>query len=137
MNCVASEVLGLKMFLSVVIFWTCQLSAALTHMDNRFVEDEHRPVAAAAQTPGRNPSGAGPGGGAFGPWPGPAGAPRSDSLAPPNCSGTAACKSTAVRGSHGLRGEGGGEDTVIIQGEIAKPSITVGQTTSHSLHTLP
>lgn len=49
------------------------------------------------------PSGEDRGGGEPGQWPGPAGAPRSDSLVLPSCSETASCRCTAARGSHGLR----------------------------------
>lgn len=81
-------------------------------MDNRFAYDEYKPAAAASRRPGRHPSGAAWGGGGSGPWPVPAAAPHSDSLAPPNCSGTDVCRSTTAQGSHDLR-----EKTELNMGE--------------------
>lgn len=74
--------------------WSFYISASLIG---------YRPAAAASRTPGRHPSGEWRGGEAFGLWPGPAGAPHSVSPASLVCSGTAACRSTAVRGSPALK----------------------------------
>ncbi len=68
-----------------------------------------------------------------GPWPGPAGAPRSDSLAPPYWSGTAACRNTAAQGSHGLRR---GRKILLLSeekfGANTNSSISIGQITHYN-----
>ena len=87
------------------------------------MSEGYGPAAAASRRPGRHPSGAGLGGGGSVPWPGSAGAPRSDSVVSQDCSETAACRSTAARGSPGLWKK----DTVIIWEEVVRNHLKLVQ----------